>query len=88
MNLTRFLAYLQARRDGGETLAAIGENFGVSHVAVTHWLSGKRKPSSTVLVLAGELCLRPMEMASGLPVAAEGTAHAVTRTEAAGRSYL
>jgi hypothetical protein len=33
-------------------------------------LSGKRKPSSTVLVLAGELCLRPLEMASGLPVAA------------------
>lgn len=63
----QFAAWLQARRDTGETLAAIGDSFGVSHVAVLHWLSGRRTPSRTVLVLAGERRRAPIEMASGLP---------------------
>jgi hypothetical protein len=58
---------LQARRDAGETLAAIGEKFGVSHVTVVHWISGKRAPSRMTLVLAGTLCCAPVEMAPGLP---------------------
>jgi hypothetical protein len=65
---SQFAAWLQARRDAGETLTAIGESFGVSHVAVAHWLSGKRNPSPMALLLAGELCRRPMEMAPGLPL--------------------
>jgi transcriptional regulator with XRE-family HTH domain len=64
---SQFAAWLQARRDAGETLAAIGERFGVSHVTVAHWLSGKRNPSRMTLVLAGELGRAPMEMAAGLP---------------------
>jgi transcriptional regulator with XRE-family HTH domain len=62
---------LQARRDAGETLAAIGERLGVSHVTVALWLSGKRNPSSMALMFAGELGRAPVEMASGLPAAAE-----------------
>jgi hypothetical protein len=67
----QLLVYLQARRDAGETLAAIGNSFGVSHVTVSHWVSEKRNPSPTALVLAGELHRAPLEMASGLPVGAE-----------------
>ena len=64
---SQFAAWLQARRDAGETLKAIGARFGVSHVTVTHWLSGKRNPSPMALALAGELCRAPVEMAAGLP---------------------
>ncbi|WP_263366187.1 helix-turn-helix domain-containing protein [Edaphobacter bradus] len=64
---SQFAAWLQARRDAGETLKAIGARFGVSHVTVTHWLSGKRNPSRMTLVLAAELCCAPVEMAAGLP---------------------
>jgi hypothetical protein len=74
MNRPQFLAYLQARRDAGETLKMIGASLGVSHVTVTHWLSGKRNPSSTAVVLAGELCRGPMEMAAGLPAPPESVA--------------
>jgi transcriptional regulator with XRE-family HTH domain len=63
----QLLAYLQARRDAGETLATIGDSFGVSHVTVAHWLSGKRTPSRMALVLAGELGPAPRQMAPGLP---------------------
>jgi hypothetical protein len=62
----QLLAYLQARRDAGETLATIGDSFGVSHVTVAHWLSGKRTPSRMALVLAGELGPAPRQMAPGL----------------------
>jgi hypothetical protein len=68
---SQFAAWLQARRDAGETLAAIGDSFGVRHVTVSHWLSGKRNPSPTALVVGGELHRAPFEMASGLPVGAE-----------------
>ncbi|WP_433965996.1 hypothetical protein [Tunturiibacter gelidiferens] len=68
---SQFAAWLQARRDAGETLKAIGASFGVSHVTVAHWLSGKRNPSRMTLVLAGELCRAPVEMAPGLPNAAD-----------------
>ncbi len=64
---SQFAAWLQERRDAGETLAAIGERFGVSHVTVAHWLSGKRNPSRMALALAAELCRAPAEMAAGLP---------------------
>jgi hypothetical protein len=40
-------------------------------VTVSHWLSGKRNPSPTALVVGGELHRAPFEMASGLPVGAE-----------------
>jgi transcriptional regulator with XRE-family HTH domain len=64
---SQFAAWLRARRDADETLKAIGARFGVSHVTVAHWLSGKRNPSRMTLVLAGELCRAPVEMATGLP---------------------
>ncbi len=64
---SQFAAWLQARRDAGETLVAIGDSFGVSHVTVGQWLSGKRNPSRMALVLAGELGRAPFEMAPGLP---------------------
>jgi hypothetical protein len=64
---SQLTAWLQARRDTGETLAGIGESFGVSHVTVGHWLSGQRTPSRMALVLAGELRHAPLEMAPGLP---------------------
>jgi hypothetical protein len=67
LSRSQFTAWLQARRDAGETLAAIGDSFGVSHVAVAHWLSGQRTPSRMALVLAGELRRAPLEMAPGLP---------------------
>ena len=67
----QLLAYLQARRDAGETLATIGDSFGVSHVTVAHWLSGKRTPSRMALVLAGELRHAPLELTSGLPAPRE-----------------
>jgi transcriptional regulator with XRE-family HTH domain len=68
---SQFAAWLQARRDAGETLKAIGERFGVTHVTVAHWLSGKRNPSRMPLVLAGELGSAPVEMAPGLPNAGD-----------------
>ena len=49
----------------------LGDSFGVSHVTAAHWISGKRTPSRMALVLAGELRHAPLEMACGLPVAAE-----------------
>jgi transcriptional regulator with XRE-family HTH domain len=64
---TQFTVWLQARRDAGETLAAIGGRFGVSHVTVANWLSGKRNPSRMTLVLAAELGRSPFELAPGLP---------------------
>jgi transcriptional regulator with XRE-family HTH domain len=68
---SQFAAWLQARRDAGEPLAAIGDSFGVSHVTVNYWLSGKRNPSRMTLVLAGELGRAPIEMAAGLPAPQE-----------------
>jgi transcriptional regulator with XRE-family HTH domain len=47
---SQFAVWLQARRDAGETLSAIGKSFGVSHVTVAHWLSGQRTPSRMALV--------------------------------------
>jgi hypothetical protein len=67
MTRPQFLAYLQARRDAGETLGVIGKSLAVSHVTVTLWLSGKRNPSPMTLMLAGELSRAPLELASGLP---------------------
>lgn len=52
LTTVQFREYLQARRDAGHSLTAIGASLGVSHVAVGHWLAGKREPSSTVLILA------------------------------------
>jgi transcriptional regulator with XRE-family HTH domain len=63
----QFVAWLQARRDAGETLKAIGAKFGVSHVTVVGWLSGRKNPSRMALVLAGEFGRAPVEMAPGLP---------------------
>ena len=51
----QFRDYLQARRDAGHSLTAIGESLGVSHAAVSQWLAGRREPSSTVLILAAML---------------------------------
>ncbi len=52
----QFVAWLNARRRR-ESLAAIGEDLGVSQVAVTLWLQGKRRPSRIALRL-GEVLER------------------------------
>jgi transcriptional regulator with XRE-family HTH domain len=52
LTAAQFRDYLQARRNAGHSLTAIGASLGVSHAAVGHWLAGKREPSSTVLILA------------------------------------
>lgn len=58
LTAAQFRDYLQARRDAGYSLTAIGASLGVSHVAVGHWLDGKRNPSRMALVLAGMLAQR------------------------------
>lgn len=47
--------HLRRERANGVKLQAIGVRFGVSHVAVGHWIAGTRRPSRTVLILAGYL---------------------------------
>ena len=54
---SQFVAWLVARRQR-ESLAAIGEDLGVSQVAVTLWLQGKRKPSRMALRLSELLAQR------------------------------
>lgn len=54
LDRSRFIAWLNARRQR-ESLAAIGEDLGVSQVAVTLWLQGKRRPSRMALRLSGLL---------------------------------
>jgi hypothetical protein len=53
----QFIAWLNTRHQR-ESLAAIARTLGVSQVAVTLWLQGKRKPSRMALVLAGLLAQR------------------------------
>ena len=77
---SQFAAWLQARRDAGETLAVIGARFGVSHVTVIYWLSGKRNPSRMAPALADELCRAPVEMAPGLPSPQESFSECGTAT--------
>jgi hypothetical protein len=48
-----------------------GKSSRTGAMTVSHWLSGKRNPSSTALVLAGELHRASLEMAPGLLVATE-----------------
>jgi hypothetical protein len=57
LDRSQFVAWLSARHER-KTLAAIGEDLGVSQVTVTLWLQGKRKPSRMALVLAGMLAQR------------------------------
>jgi DNA-binding transcriptional regulator YiaG len=52
----QFVAWLEARRRR-ESLAAIGQDLGVSQVTVSLWLQGKRKPSRMALRL-GEVLER------------------------------
>ncbi len=50
---------------------AIGRDLGVSRQAVQQWLSGATQPSRMALILAEQLYRAPLEMAAGLPLAAE-----------------
>lgn len=71
--LTRseFLTWLDVRRSTGESLTAIGRDLGVSRQAVQQWISGATQPSSMALKLAEQLYRAPLELAPGLPLAAE-----------------
>jgi transcriptional regulator with XRE-family HTH domain len=71
--LTRseFVAWLDVRRSAGDSFTAIGRDLGVSRQAVQQWLSGATQPSRMALTLAEQLCRVPLELAPGLPVAAE-----------------
>jgi hypothetical protein len=57
LDRSQFVAWLEARRQH-ESMAAIGEDLGVSQVTVTLWLQGKRRPSRMALRLAGLLVQR------------------------------
>jgi DNA-binding transcriptional regulator YiaG len=57
LDRSQFVAWLEARRQR-ESLAAIGEDLGVSQVAVTLWLQGKRRPSRMALRLGALLAPR------------------------------
>lgn len=49
---SQFFAELAARRNAAMSLQAIGDSLGLSKQAVSQWLSGKAKPSKSVLMLA------------------------------------
>jgi len=68
---SELVAYLVVRRSAGESLTAIGREFGVSRQAVQQWLNGTTQPSRMALVLGEQLCRLPLEMAPGLPLASE-----------------
>lgn len=52
---SQFAAWLQSRRDSGDSYAAIGHSLGVSHEAVRGWMVGRIRPSETVLLLAARI---------------------------------
>lgn len=49
------IAYLRSRHSRGESWPAIAASLGVSRQALDGWLQGTRRPSLTVLILAGLL---------------------------------
>lgn len=55
MALSDFVAYLRSRHSHGEAWPAIAASLGVSRQALDGWLQGTRRPSLTVLILAGLL---------------------------------
>jgi hypothetical protein len=58
MSPASFLTYLHSRRAGGNSLRTVAADFGVSGALVCQWLSGVRRPSKTILILAGLLAQR------------------------------
>lgn len=62
------LAHIRTRIDRGESMGTIGRELGVSKQSVRQWLTGERRPSRTVLVLASLLYRAPVDLAPGLPV--------------------
>lgn len=57
ISLESFLSWVRGRR-AVESLSAIGASLGVSHVAVSGWLSGSRRPSKSAMILGGLLSRR------------------------------
>lgn len=57
LSLSEFRQYLEARHVA-ESLRAIGDSLGVTHVSVMAWLAGTRVPSATVRLLARHLAGR------------------------------
>jgi hypothetical protein len=49
--LREFLSWLRTRVDRGESLQVVGNCFGVSHAAVSRWLSGSRRVPRMALIL-------------------------------------
>jgi hypothetical protein len=66
LTIPGFISWLAWRRDAGETLRAIGDSFGVSHVTAKHWLSGQRVPYGMALVLPDLRMQSPRELPPGL----------------------
>lgn len=66
MNPSQFLNSVRIRNESA-SLSSIGQELGVSAVAVHRWLRGERKPTRTVLLLA-ERVWGVQEMAPGLPI--------------------
>ena len=53
-----FLKWVRLRIGAGETQASVGAALGVCPALVSLWLSGKSRPSRTVLILGGILAKR------------------------------
>ena len=71
LSRSEFVTWLAARRSAGHSFTAIGRDLGVSRQAVQQWLNGATQPSRIALMLAEQLCRAPIELAPGLPLAAE-----------------
>ena len=58
-----FLAWVELHA----TQAQVAARLGVTRPLVSQWLSGRRIPSKTVLILAALLAREPVDLADGLP---------------------
>lgn len=61
------LTHIRTRVSRGEPMGAIGRELGVSKQSVRQWLTGDRRPSATVLLLASLLWRAPVDLSPGLP---------------------
>ena len=62
----QFIEWMYLRVTAGNTLDAIGNEFGVNRATISRWLSGHRKPPRMALILAAQLANKPQDLASGL----------------------
>jgi hypothetical protein len=66
LSVVAFRVWVWERR-GRESLVTIAKSLGVSAPAVVDWISGRRRPSRTVRLLAAYLMHGPQDAVAGLP---------------------